>query len=95
MRLKFVKMAGFEVRYWFPGELLSAFRQELGPTEVECFFSLNPQISGILFLLWKYRAVVHASETLRKTTRILPPVMYCADSLYLRTTKDLWKPAPS
>ena len=96
LRLKFVKTQGFEVRYWLPGELLSAFRQELGPTEVEVdgFFSLNPQVSDIHFLPAKYRAVVRASEVLRKSSRILPPLRYCADSLYLRTTKDVTKLIP-
>ncbi len=80
---------GFEVRYWLPGELLSAFRQELGPTKVEVdgFFSLNPQISDLRFLPRKYQAVVHASEALRKASRFLPPLRYAADSLYLRTKK--------
>ena len=87
-RHRFVKTQGFEVRYWLPGELRAAFRQELGPTaiEVDGFFSLNPQISDIRFLPWKYRAVVRASEVLRKTSRILPPLRYVSDSLYLRTT---------
>jgi len=89
LRLRFVKTEGFEVRYWLPGELLAAFRQELGPTEVEVdgFFSLNPQVSDMRFLPAKYRAVVRASEVLRKTSRTLPPLRYFADSLYLRTTK--------
>src|SRR5882757_1366006 len=89
LRLRFAKTEGFEVRYWLPGELLFAFRQELGPTEVEVdgFFSLNPQISDMRFLPAKYRAVVRASEVLRKTSRMLSPLRYFADSLYLRTTK--------
>jgi SAM-dependent methyltransferase/uncharacterized protein YbaR (Trm112 family) len=87
LRLRFVKTEGFEVRYWLPGELLAAFRQELGPTEVEVdgFFSLNPQVSDMRFLPAKYRAVVRASELLRKTARFLPPLRYFADSLYLKT----------
>ena len=90
MRHWFVKTQGFEVRYWLPGELLAAFREELGPTtlEVDGFFSLNPQISDIRFLPRKYQAVVRASEALRKASRILPPLRYAADSLYMRTIKD-------
>ncbi len=89
MRHWFVKTEGFEVRYWLPGELLSAFRQELGPSELEVdgYFSLNPQISDIRFFPWRYRAVVQASETLRKASRIVLPLRYAADSLYLRTRK--------
>ena len=87
-RLRFMKTQGFEVRYWLPGELLSAFREELGPTELEVdgYFSLNPQISDIRFLPWKYQAVVRASEALRRCSRVLRPLVYAADSLYLRST---------
>jgi SAM-dependent methyltransferase len=87
LRLKFVKTKDFEVRYWLPGELLAAFRQELGPTEVEVdgFFSLNPQVSDLRFLPPKYRAVVRASEVLRRIARFLPPLRFLADSLYLET----------
>jgi len=87
MRHWFVKTQGFEVRYWLPGELLSVFRQELGPTtlEVDGYFSLNPQISDIRFLPWKYQTVVRTSEALRKTSQAFPPLRYAADSLYLRT----------
>jgi SAM-dependent methyltransferase/uncharacterized protein YbaR (Trm112 family) len=89
MRHWFVKTQGFEVRYWLPGELLSVFREELGPTEMEVdgYFTLNPQISDVRFFPWRYRAVVHASEALRKASRIVPPLRYVADSLYLRTRK--------
>ena len=89
MRHWFVKTQGFEVRYWFPGELLKAFREELGPTRVEVdgFFSLNPQISDVRFLPGKYKAVVRASEVLRIASRGLAPLRLVADSLYLRTHK--------
>jgi len=87
MRHWFVKTEGFEVRYWLPGELLRAFREELGTTEVEVdgFFSLNPQISDLRFLPGKYRAVVRASEAMRKAAHLVPPLRYLADSLYLKT----------
>jgi len=62
---------------------------------VDGFFSLNPQVSDIRFLPAKYRTVVRASEVLRKSSRILPPLRYCADSLYLRTTKDVTKVIPN
>jgi SAM-dependent methyltransferase/uncharacterized protein YbaR (Trm112 family) len=90
MRHWFVKTAGFEVRYWLPRELLRSFREELGPTqmEVDGYFSLNPQISDLRFLPWKYRVVVQASEALRKTSRILTPLTYVADSLYLSSKKN-------
>jgi SAM-dependent methyltransferase len=96
MRHWFVKTGGFEVRYWFPGELLSAFRQELGPTEIEVdgFFSLNPQVSDLRFLPWKYRVVVRSSEALRITSRVLPFMRLAADSLYLRSRLPATKDQP-
>ena len=88
MRHWFVKTHGFEVRYWLPGELRSAFLQELGPTrlEVDGFFSLNPQASDLRFLPPRYQMVVHASEIMRTIARVCPLLKYAADSLYLRTT---------
>lgn len=84
-----VKTRGFEVRYWLPGELLSTFNQELGPStlEVDGYFSLNPQISDLRFLPLKYQAVVRASEALRQVSHAIRPLLYVADSLYIRTTK--------
>ena len=84
-----VKTRGFEVRYWLPGELLSAFNEILGPStlEVDGYFSLNPQISDIRFMPARYRVVVHTSEALRKVSHTLTPLHYVADSLYVRTKK--------
>jgi len=53
---------------------------------VDGFFSLNPQISDVSLLPWKYRAVVYASEALRKISGILSPLTYVADSLYVKGT---------
>jgi len=90
LRHRFVETRGFEVRYWLPGELRSAFLQELGPTrlEVDGFFSLNPQASDLRLLPRKYQMVVRASEFLRSVTRLFPPLLYAADSLYMRTTVE-------
>jgi SAM-dependent methyltransferase/uncharacterized protein YbaR (Trm112 family) len=78
----------FDVRYWTPRELVSTFRAIFGSARifVDGFFSLNPQISDVSFLPWKYRTVVYASETLRKISGILSPLTYVADSLYVEGT---------
>jgi hypothetical protein len=76
------------VRYWTPRELVSTFRAIFGSARivVDGFFSLNPQISDVNFLPWKYRTVVYASEALRKISGIFSPLTYVADSLYIEGT---------
>lgn len=75
----------FDVRYWTPRELVSTFRAIFGSARifVDGFFSLNPQISDVNFLPWKYRSVVYASEALRKISGVFSPLTYVADSLYV------------
>ena len=78
----------FDVRYWTPRELAATFRAILGSASilVDGFFSLNPQISDVRFLPWKYRAVVYTSEALHKISGIVSPLTYLADSLYIEGT---------
>ena len=85
IRRGFREAQDFEVRYWRPGELLSAFTQGIGPSElsVDGFFSLNVQPSDLHLLLARYRAVVHASETLRWVSGKIPLLTKVADSLYV------------
>lgn len=75
----------FEVRYWTVGELRRTFEALIGPTEitVDGFFSLNPQAADLHLLPARARAVVRASEALRRLTRPLPALKYLADSLYV------------
>jgi SAM-dependent methyltransferase/uncharacterized protein YbaR (Trm112 family) len=75
----------FDVRYWTPRELVSTFRATFGSARifVDGFFSLNPQISDVHLLPWKYRTVVYASEALRKISGVFPALTYVADSLYV------------
>jgi SAM-dependent methyltransferase/uncharacterized protein YbaR (Trm112 family) len=78
----------FEVRYWTVGELKKAFDQ-IGPAEVSVdgFFSLNVQASDIHLMPPLYRAIVSASERLRKVSEALPALKYVADSLYVNARK--------
>lgn len=75
----------FEVRYWRPSELLAAFEEKIGPTElsVDGYFSLNVQPSDVRLMPARYRAIVRTSEVLRKTSRALPLLARVADSLYI------------
>jgi SAM-dependent methyltransferase/uncharacterized protein YbaR (Trm112 family) len=75
----------FDVRYWRPSELLAAFTDRIGPSElsVDGFFSLNVQPSDLRLLLPRYRAVVHASEILRWLSHRIPVLRQVADSLYV------------
>ena len=88
-RRGFREAQNFEVRYWTPGQLLSAFRAALGSAHisVDGYFSLNPQASDIRFLPRRYRALVHTSEYLRWISEVFPPLRYLADSLYVTAAR--------
>lgn len=76
---------GFEVRYWTPRELRNAFQAAIGPAtlSVDGFFSLNAQRAEAALLPRRYRAVVTASECLKRLARMVPSLAYFADSLYV------------
>ena len=78
----------FEVRYWTVPELKKVFEQ-IGPAEVSVdgFFSLNIQVSDIHLMPAHYRAIVFASEGLRKVSEAVPALTYAADSLYVNAHK--------
>lgn len=80
----------FSVRYWTPGQLKKAFSDAIGKTEliVDGYFNLNPQPSETKLLPWRYRAVVGVSETLRKASRVISPLTWAADSLYISAVKS-------
>lgn len=91
IRRGFRESRDFEVRYWTPAELLSAFTSRIGESQlsVDGFFSLNVQPSDLHLFPVRYRAIVHASEGLRRISSIFPPLAKVADSLYVsahRTT---------
>jgi SAM-dependent methyltransferase len=85
VRRGFHEGVDFDVRYWTPWELASTFRGTFGSVRIAAdgFFSLNPQISDVNLLPRKYRAVIYASEALRKISEVLSPLTYVADSLYV------------
>lgn len=89
LRRRFREARDFEVRYWRPGELLSAFTEAIGPSEltVDGYFSLNVQPSDLHLLPPRYRALVHASEALRRVSTNVPLLAKVADSLYVSVQK--------
>jgi SAM-dependent methyltransferase/uncharacterized protein YbaR (Trm112 family) len=89
IRRGFRKGRDFEVRYWRPGELLMAFTEGIGPSElsVDGYFSLNPQPSDLHLLPARYRAIVRASEGLRRISQKVPILSRVADSLYISARK--------
>lgn len=79
----------FDVRYWRPAELRQAFTRHIGPTRlfVDGYFSLNPQPTDMDLLPLFNRSVVGVSELLRKLSERFSPLLYVADSLYVRSCK--------
>jgi SAM-dependent methyltransferase/uncharacterized protein YbaR (Trm112 family) len=90
LRRGFREAAGFEVRYWRPRQLLSAFSAMVGSTalSVDGYFSLNPQFSDRRFLPGKYKALVWTSEMLRRASEKFPAMANFADSLYLSSIRN-------
>jgi len=80
---------GFEVRYWSPRELEQTFAGLIGPTElsIDGFFSLDPQISDVRFFPASYKAIVYASELLRRVGAAFPALKLVADSLYVDSVR--------
>lgn len=89
IRRGFRETRDFEVRYWRPAELLTTFNGCIGPSELSAdgYFSLNVQPNDLRFLPAKYRALVHASEGLRKMSFYIPLLIKAADSLYIKSRR--------
>ena len=90
VRRGFRETRDFEVRYWTVPELRREFSSTIGPASVEVdgFFSLNAQISDLRLFPPHFQAIVLASEGLRRISRLLPPLIYIADSLYITASKS-------
>lgn len=89
VRRGFRETRDFEVRYWRPAELISAFEEKIGPSQlsVDGFFSLNVQPSDIHLLPARYRMLVRCSEGLRGISRTVPLLAKVADSLYVNARR--------
>lgn len=89
-RRGFTEGKDFEVRYWKPSELMRTFSEYIGSTQMitDCYFGLGVQVSDIDLMPLKYKAVIAASETLRKLSTVVRPLMKLADSVYLRSVNE-------
>jgi ubiquinone/menaquinone biosynthesis C-methylase UbiE/uncharacterized protein YbaR (Trm112 family) len=79
----------FDVRYWYPADMLREFEQRVGPArlEVDSYFSLNAQTTDLALIPRRYRPLVRASERLRAASERLRSLLYFADSLYVHATR--------
>ncbi|MBI4394426.1 MAG: methyltransferase domain-containing protein [Euryarchaeota archaeon] len=89
-RQGFKEATGFGVRYWTAGEMRAVFGKAIGKTRImiDGFFTLNPQTTDLDLLRPEHRAVVRVSETLKSLSKLAPPLMGLADSLYALSTRD-------
>jgi SAM-dependent methyltransferase len=89
MRRGFREPKDFDVRYWTPPELLRTFRDIFGPTELEvdCYFGLGLQPADVALMSGVSKLLIYASEALRTASKTFKPMIYLADSLYLRSAR--------
>ena len=87
----------FQVRYWSVPELKRAFTASIGDSvvSVDGYFGLGIQASDRALLPPTYRAIVTASETLRRFSRRAPWMCYFADSVYVQSKARRTAPAKS
>lgn len=90
LKRRFREPTGFEVRYWTPRELVKTFRDVLGPSElsVDGYFGLGIQAEDAKLLPLKHRVVIRSSEALRTLTKLIPPMLNVADSLYVKSIRQ-------
>lgn len=79
----------FEVRYWRPTELIKIFTNFIGSTTlfVDGFFSLDAQYIYKNILPFRYRIVIDCSERLKQLSKKIHWFKYCADSLFVKSSK--------
>lgn len=88
LRRGFREPTDFEVRYWMPTELLRTFRAIFGPIEMEadCYFGLGLQPADLQLMTGVKKLLIHSSEALRRASIAFKPLLYLADSLYLKSS---------
>jgi len=87
LKRSFKKARDFQVRYWSLPSLKKTFSSFIGKTEitVDCFFGLGIQYSDLEYMLTGKKCVIIGSEVLRKVTRLIPFLVFFADSLYVKS----------
>jgi hypothetical protein len=84
----FTAGGGQDVRYWTLTELRRTFGV-IGPVALAAdgFLTINPQTSDLDLLPPRSRAVVHVSETLRRASEHVAPLVRVADSVVVQARK--------
>lgn len=87
MRRRFREPKDFDVRYWTPAELLRTFRDVFGSTELEvdCYFGLGLQPADVRLMSGIKKLLIYGSEGLRSASKVFRPLVYLADSVFLRS----------
>jgi ubiquinone/menaquinone biosynthesis C-methylase UbiE/uncharacterized protein YbaR (Trm112 family) len=89
LRRGFREPRGFEVRYWTTKELRHSVAPPMESAHffVDCFFGIGirPEDAGMMPV--RLKAVVAASELLRRASGFLPALVEVADSVFLQATK--------
>ena len=80
--------AGQDVRYWTLAELRRTFGV-IGPVSISAdgFLTINPQTSDLDLLPPRSRAVVRVSETLKRASEHVTPLVRVADSVVVQARK--------
>jgi ubiquinone/menaquinone biosynthesis C-methylase UbiE len=88
-RRRFRRPRLFEVRYWPLAALRAVFSEAIGPTALSAdgFFSINAQSADLDLLRPAHRALVHASNVLKRLTGRFPWLIRGADSVYVNSRK--------
>lgn len=86
---RFREPADFDVRYYTVPALKRMFEAGVGPTKasVDCFFGIGLQPTDLKHMTFPANAATVASEGLRFASKVMPPLTYLADSVYLTSRK--------
>jgi len=90
IRRGFREAVDFEVRYWSLPSLRKLFSDRIGPTtfSTDCYFGIGLQFSDLRFLTTLLKIIVVMSESIRISSRIITPLVWVADSVYVSSTKS-------
>jgi SAM-dependent methyltransferase/uncharacterized protein YbaR (Trm112 family) len=88
-RRRFREATGFEVRYWSWPQLRALFTEAVGETrfEVDGFFGIGLQGADRPLMTPALRAVLTASETLKRVSAVVPILQRVADSVFVEAVR--------
>lgn len=89
VRRRFREPAGFEVRYWSLPALRRLFTEAVGPVqfEVDGYFGIGLQPSDRHLMPPRLAMVLSLSEMLKAASAYLPPLVWVADSVFVRAAR--------